>query len=596
MTDSKNRLFLGVEKSAKGMAWRDRLSAAADNIALKIEQEHGLPAIIARVLAARGVQPGDAEKFLDPTLRDLMPDPASLTDMRKAASRIAQAIKDKEKIAILGDYDVDGAASSALLWRYFAHFGIDAEIYIPDRIFEGYGPNDEAMRGLAERGASLIITADCGTNSAGPIAAANAAGADVVVIDHHQVAGALPDCVAVVNPNREDDLSGQGHLCAAGVVFLTLAEVNRTLREHGIDHSLPDLLGFLDLVALATVCDVVPLVGVNRAFVTKGLIAARARRNTGLAALSDAARIGEPLNSFHFGYVLGPRINAGGRIGDAALGARLLTIDETHEAEKIAHELDRLNQERQAMERDMLGQALEEAGIEFVPGKGPAIIVTAHEDWHPGIVGLIAARLKEKTRHPAIAIAIDVNGVGTGSARSISGIDIGRLVRGAAEKGILIKGGGHAMAAGLTIERDRLGDLRSYLEEKARADVERIRAEECLSVDAAIAAEGATLEMLEMLGRAGPFGTAHPEPVFVLPRHRISMIRPVGHDHLKIALRSQTGKTLDAIAFRSAETPLGHMLQSNTQRELHVAGTLSVNHWNGRKAVQLRVIDAAAVG
>lgn len=596
MTDSKNRLFLGVEKSAKGMAWRDRLSTAADNVALAIEQEHGLPAIVSRVLAARGVQPGNALKFLDPTLRDLMPDPGGLTGMQDAAGRIAQAIADREKIAILGDYDVDGAASAALLWRYFAHFGIDCEIYIPDRIFEGYGPNDEAMRGLAERGASLIITVDCGTNSAGPIAAANAAGADVVVIDHHQAAGDLPKCVAVVNPNREDDLSGQGHLCAAGVTFLTLVAVNRMLRERGTDHSLPDLLGFLDLVALATVCDVVPLIGVNRALVTKGLIAARARRNAGLAALCDAARISEPLNVFHFGYVLGPRINAGGRIGDAALGARLLTIDEAHEAGNIAHELDRLNQERQAMEREMLAQALEEAESELVSGKGPAVIVTAHEDWHPGIVGLIAARIKEKTRHPAIAVAIDANGLGTGSARSISGIDIGRLVRGAVEEGILVKGGGHSMAAGLTIERGRLGDLRLYLEEKAGTDIARIRAEECLNVDAAIAAEGATLELLEMLGSAGPFGTAHPEPVFVLPRHRISLVRPVGHDHLKIILRSQTGATIDAIAFRSAETPLGHMLHSNVQRELHVAGTLSVNHWNGRKTVQLRVIDAAAPG
>lgn len=575
------------------MAWRDRLSPAADNVALKIEQEHGLPAIVSRVLAARGVEAGNAVKFLDPTLRDLMPDPSNLTGMRDAAVRIAKAVIKREKVAILGDYDVDGAASSALLWRYLAHFGIDPEIYIPDRIFEGYGPNDDAMRGLAERGATLIVTVDCGTNSAGPIAAAYAAGADVIVLDHHQVAGELPQCIAVVNPNREDDLSGQGHLCAAGVVFLTLAEVNRTLRSRGIDHTLPDLLAFLDLVALATVCDVVPLLGVNRAFVTKGLLAARARRNVGLAALCDAARIGEPLNSFHFGFLLGPRINAGGRIGDAALGARLLTIDEPHEAQKIAVELDRLNQERQAMEREMLVQALDEAEAESIPGKGPAIIVTAHEDWHPGIVGLIAARLKEKTRHPAIAIAIDVNGRGTGSARSIAGIDIGKLVRRATEQGILVKGGGHAMAAGLTIERDRLGDFRVFLEEQAASDVARIRADECLNIDAALAADGATLELMEMLDHAGPYGTAHPEPVFAFPRHLVSMVRSVGQDHLKVALRSQTGKTVEAIAFRSAETPLGHMLQANMQSELHVAGTLSVNHWNGRKTVQLRIIDAA---
>jgi single-stranded-DNA-specific exonuclease len=515
--------------------------------------------------------------------------------MEAAAERLARAIGRRERVAIFGDYDVDGAASSALMKRFLTHYGLESEIYIPDRIFEGYGPNPEAMRELVARGASLIVTVDCGTNSGPSIAAANDAGADVVVIDHHQVGGPLPDAVAVVNPNREDDLSGQGHLCAAGVVFLVLVQTVKLLRQAGHPTPLPDLLGLLDLVALATVCDVVPLTGVNRAFVVKGLAVARRLGNPGLAALARVARIGEPLSPFHFSFLIGPRINAGGRIGDAALGSRLLATDDPTEAAAIAETLDRLNQERQAMENAMLEQARAEADAELARGPGPAILVTGSDEWHPGVVGLLASRLKDHARRPVFAIAFGADGTGTGSGRSIVGFDLGRLVREAAERGFIVKGGGHAMAAGITVERTRLGDLRAFFEEQAGTEVMRLNSEETLKIDAALSAEGATVELLDTLEHAGPYGAGHPAPILVLPRHRVTDIRIVGNGHMRVALRSEMGGSLQAMAFRAENTALGAFLAANREQTVHVAGTLSSNFWNGRRNAQFRIIDAAAV-
>jgi single-stranded-DNA-specific exonuclease len=590
MTGEK-RFFLDVRRSAGGLAWTHRLSERQDMAALAIAQGHGVSDIVARVLAGRGVTALDAARFLDPTIRDLLPDPASLTDMDKAAARLADAVRAQEKVAIFGDYDVDGAASSALLKRFLAHFDVPSEIYIPDRIFEGYGPNPDAMRELVSRGARLIVTVDCGTNSAAAIAAAREAGADVVVLDHHQVAGALPDAVAVVNPNRQDDLSGQGHLCAAGVVFLALVRTAALLRAQG--KIPPDLLSLLDLVALATVCDVVPLGGVNRAFVVKGLQVMRQQSHVGLTELARVARIGEPLNTFHLSFVIGPRINAGGRIGDAALGSRLLATDDPVEARTIAETLDRLNQERQGMEQEMLAEARLEADAELAGGNGPAVIVTASATWHPGIVGLIASRLKDYARRPAFAIAFNPNGIGTGSGRSVPGFDLGRLVREAAEAGLIVKGGGHAMAAGITVERAKLGALRAFFEDRAAAAVFRLQDEESLSVDAALAAEGATLALLDALDKAGPFGTGHVAPLFVLPRHRLIDVRPVGSNHLRVNLASESGGRIQGMAFRSTDTPLGAFLLGNRGGTLHVAGSLSGNYWNGSRRVQFRIVDAA---
>ncbi len=417
----------------------------------------------------------------------------------------------------------------------------------------------------------------------------------MLVLDHHQVAGALPEGVAVVNPNREDDLSGLGYLCAAGVVFMTLVETARLLREKG-GFPAPDLMSMLDLVALATVCDVVPLTGLNRAFVVSGLKVARQFDNKGLEALAKVARIGEPLNPFHFGFLIGPRINAGGRIGDAALGARLLTLHDINEAEAIALELDRLNAERQAMEKLMLEEAEAEVAAELAVGEGPAIILTAHDKWHPGIVGLLAARLKERAQRPAFAIAFNPSGIGTGSGRSIAGFDLGRLVRKAHEAGLIVKGGGHAMAAGITVERGKLGGLRAFFEREASEQVGKLREASTLEIDGAIAASGATLALLEEMEKAGPYGSGHPAPVIVLPNHRLNFAKSVGAGgHIKMSFSLMDKTALDAILFRGEGTALGNFLFSNVGERMHVAGTLSVNHFNGRRTVQMRVIDAAAV-
>lgn len=591
---TERRFFLGVRASATGLAWEHRLNERQENIALAIAQGHGMPDIVARVLAGRDVG-DDAARFLDPTIRDLMPDPLSLTDMAVAAERIVEAIARREKVAVFGDYDVDGAAASALMKRFLDHFGIETEIYIPDRIFEGYGPNPDAMRDLISRGAGLIVTVDCGTNSPAAIDGARMAGADVVVIDHHQVGGALPGAVAIVNPNREDDLSGQGHLCAAGVVFLVLVQVSRLIRARS-DLSIPmppDLLGMVDLVALATVCDVVPLVGLNRAYVVKGLLQARKMTNPGIGALARVSRIGEPLNAYHFGFMIGPRINAGGRIGDAALGSRLLACDDPVEAAKIAETLDRLNTERQAMEQVMLAEARAEADAELAGGEGPAVLVTASPSWHPGIVGLLASRLKDHARRPAFAIAFNAMGTGTGSGRSIPGFDLGRMVRAAVEQGLLVKGGGHAMAAGITVEREKLGELRAFFEECASDTVFQLRHAEVLRIDAALSADGATLALIESLERAGPFGVGHTQPILALPRHRIADAREVGTGHVRVELKSEAGGRLAGIAFRAAQSELGAFLFGNRGQIVHVAGTLSANYWNGSASAQLRIIDAA---
>ena len=589
--------FLGVARSATGKIWRDRLDARGAAHALAIAQRHAMPELLARVLAGRGVLPDEAEAFLDPSIKRLMPDPSTLADMDAAAVRLADAVTRGESIAIFGDYDVDGATAAALLCRYLRACSLDPIVHIPDRIFEGYGPNPDAIRSFAERGATLLVTVDCGATSHAVIAEARKLGLDTIVIDHHQADEELPLAQAIVNPNRADDLSGLGHLAAVGLVFVSLVALTRELRRRDFFHSsrpTPDLLSLLHLVALGTIADVVPLTGLNRAFVAKGLIALKRREQIGLTALMDAARLSGPPEPWHLGFLLGPRINAGGRIGRADLGVRLLLEEDPSDAARIAAELDRLNRERQKIEVATLAEAETEAMAALGLEEKGAVVVTAGKGWHPGVVGLVAARLKERYGRPAFAIALDAFGTGTGSGRSIGGVDLGKAVRRAVSEGLLEKGGGHAMAAGITVKAERLGALRAYLEGTLAAAVEIARRDRALLIDGAVSAGGFDLELAELLSRAGPYGAGNAEPVLALPAHVLAYVDPVGENHIRLRLRSSDGKFVNGIAFRCVGQPLGDFLLDSRGRALHVGGNISIDRFQGEPRVQLRVCDAAA--
>ena len=588
--------FLGVSYSATGKLWRDRLDARGAARALAIAQRYDLPEMLARVIAGRGIDIDAVDDFLDPTIRKLMPDPFTVTQMEAAAHRIADAVARQEKVAIFGDYDVDGATSSALLAWHLRHCGLDPLIHIPDRIFEGYGPNVEAIRGLADKGAKLLVTVDCGTTSIEPLAEAKRLGMDVVVIDHHQCGDELPVVDALVNPNRLDDLSGLGHLAAVGLVFITLVAVNRELRTRRFwtaEMPEPDLLGVLHHVAPGTVADVAPLLGLNRAFVAKGLIAMRRRDHVGHTALMDIARLNGPPEAWHLGFMLGPRINAGGRIGRADLGVRLLLEGDISEAARIAAELDRLNTERRVIEQMAEAQAEAEAMASLGLEDRGAVVVTASEGWHPGVVGLVASRLKEKFGRPAFAIALEPGGLGTGSGRSITGVDLGKAVRQAVLDGILIKGGGHAMAAGVTLKKERLAEFRAYIEATLASSVAEARHVNELYIDGAVSARAVTTEFVNTLNRAGPFGAANPEPLIALPAHQLIYADEVGQAHLRLRFKSGDGAIINGMAFRAVGQKLGNALLENRGQPLHVAGSLTVDRWQGAERVQLRVTDVA---
>jgi len=592
----EERAVLGVTRSVSGRAWRERLDAVTAAWADVITQRHGIPEMIARVIAARGVAPDDADGFLVPRLKSLMGDPSTLVDMDAAATRLADAVEAGEKLAIFADYDVDGATSAALLTRFFRGVGLDPLVHIPDRMTEGYGPNPGAVEDFAAAGATLMITVDCGTTPSPAFEAAGKADIDVIVLDHHQAGLDLPPARALVNPNRQDDLSGEGHLAAVGVSFFAVVAINRELRRRGFHartgHAEPDLMAMLDLVALGTVADVVPLKGVNRAFVVQGLQMLRQRRNVGLSALADVARLSGPPSPYHLGFLLGPRINAGGRIGDAAMGARLLTTDDAAEARHLAEQLDRFNAERQAIEAETVEEADARVRV-ALHGANRQVIVAEGEGWHVGVVGLVASRLKERYRLPTFAIAFDETGLGTGSGRSITGVDLGAAVRRAVEEGLLVKGGGHAMAAGLTVTRDRLAAFEAFLEEAIGEAVIEARAHDSLKIDGPLTAGGATVDLAEMLESAGPFGAGHPQPVFAFPAHRVTYAEPVGNGHVRCTIAGSGGATLKGIAFRAAEEPLGEALLSARGKSLHLAGMVSLDHWRGDKRVQLRLVDAA---
>ena len=590
------RHFLGVARSATGRAWCSRLDSAGEAAATTIAQRGAAGEMLARILTGRGVTPDTAEAFLSPSLRQDLPDPSRLTSMDAAAARLADAVERGESVAVFGDYDVDGATSTALLHQVLAALGCLARIYIPDRIFEGYGPNPEAIELLAREGAKLIVCVDCGSTSFAALEHARSLGVDVLVLDHHQVGTELPPAVAVVNPNRQDDLSGLGYLAAVGVTFLAAVALLRELRRRGAaaTGNAPDLLTFLDLVALGTICDLVPLTGLNRAFVVKGLVALRHGERPGLRALMQAARLKGPPDCGDLGFLLGPRINAGGRIGDASLGARLLTTDNPAAAAEIAARLDRLNVERQTIEATAVADAMAEAEAETAGGDGPAVLVTCRAGWHPGVAGLIAARLKERFCRPAIAVALDANGIGTGSGRSVPGVDLGSAVRAAVEAGILLKGGGHPMAAGLTLRGDEIGNLRRFLEQRLGDTVRAAQADRTVRIDGALSAAGVSVDLVAELERAGPFGTGNPNPIFAFPAHRIAYAEEKGNGHIRVGLRPEVGGSLKGIAFRAAGTPLGDALLAARGKSLHVAGTLCLDHWSGTARPQLRIVDVAA--
>lgn len=597
MSEVASRHFLGVERSLTGRAWVSRL--ADDRMALAIAQREGLPEIVGRVLAGRGIAPEDVAAYLAPSLKTLLPDPSSLADMDKAARRITDAIMGGEKVAVFGDYDVDGATSSAVLQRFFRAVGSDLRVYIPDRIREGYGPNAPALMTLRDEGIRLIVTVDCGTMAHKVLGLAQDAGLEIIVIDHHQAEPALPPAFALVNPNRLDDTSGHGTLAAVGVVFLFIVAVNRLLRDGGwyATHDEPDLLSLLDLVALGTVCDVVPLIGLNRAFVSQGLRVMARRRNIGLAALGDVARLEGTPGCYHLGFLLGPRVNAGGRVGRSDLGARLLTTGDMGEASAIALELDVLNKERQAIEGQVLEEALQQVDLALAATRRntpPAIVVAHAKGWHPGVIGIVAARLKERYERPAIVIAFDNKGEGKGSGRSIQGVDLGRAVTAALDAGHLVNGGGHAMAAGLTIREEKLEGLVEFLEARIGVEVTAASEARALRLDGALAARGASRELYEMLEQAGPYGSGNPEPRFAIPSMRVVHADIVGKGHIRCVLTGEDGARLKGMAFRAAETPLGRALLDRGTGPVHVAGRLKADDWQGRRGIQFTIEDAVA--
>ncbi|PZR00881.1 MAG: single-stranded-DNA-specific exonuclease RecJ [Cereibacter sphaeroides] len=573
--------FLNVENSLTGRHWLGP-SAEQDRHAEALAQQSGLPMPLCRILARQGVGPEEAERFLSPQLRDLLPDPMAVRDMDLAASRLMRAVERGERIAVFGDYDVDGGASSALLLTWLRAMGRQATLYIPDRIDEGYGPNVPAMEGLAHSH-DLIICVDCGTLSHEPIAAAK--GADVIVLDHHLGAETLPQALAVVNPNRQDEDGSLSHLCAASVVFLLLVEANRRLRLAG--RVGPDLMSMLDLVALATVADVAPLIGVNRALVRQGLKVMARRERPGLVALADIARMDQSPTPYHLGFLLGPRVNAGGRIGKADLGARLLSTDDPAEAASIAERLDQLNTERRDIENAVREAALAQATERGVDGP---LVWAAGEGWHPGVVGIVAARLKEATNRPAVVIGLE-GGIGKGSARSVSGVDLGAAIHRVAAEGLLLRGGGHKMAAGLTVEAGRIEEAMTRLAELLARQGAGTGGAADLHLDSLLMTAAATPELIAQIETAGPFGAGAPAPRFAFATQSVSA-RRMGQNHLRLNITDGSGPALEAVAFGVCDGPLGVLEQPGAQR-FHLAGRLEMSHWNGRSKVQLRLEDAA---
>lgn len=590
MTSTSLSHVLGVKQSLSGQAWQWR-GGALDFGGGSLDQD-----LMTQLLVTRGVAPDDVARHANPTMREFLPDPAQFRDMEAAAERIAQAVLGQERVTVYGDYDVDGATSAALLVQLLRELELDAEYYIPDRLLEGYGPSGEALVKLAEQGSSLIVTVDCGAMAHDALAQAHEAGVDVIVVDHHKCSPELPRAAALVNPNRLDEndiAAAHGHLAAVGVAFLLAIAIVRTLRVQGYfdQRDEPNLMGLLDLVALGTVADVAALHGLNRAFVTQGLKVMARRERIGMAALIDASRLTRAPKSSDLGFALGPRINAGGRVGKSTLGVRLLTTDDPEEARAIAAQLSELNEERRAIEREV--QAAAEEMIASQDNR--AVLTLAGSGWHPGVIGIVAGRIKEKSGKPSIVIAMDqADGIGKGSGRSISGVDLGAAIIAAREEGLLVAGGGHAMAAGLTIEQSKLDGLAEFMDYRLGKDVSRARMHQVMKLDLSVSAGGLTTSLIETLDQAGPYGVGWPAPRVAVGPVRIVKADIVGQDHVRIIAAGPEGGSFKAIAFRAADSEMGQTLLHRHQgRKFHLAGRAKIDDWGSRPQAELHIEDAA---
>ncbi|WP_299443595.1 single-stranded-DNA-specific exonuclease RecJ [uncultured Rhodospira sp.] len=588
--------LLGVERSVLGRRWR--LRDIDERLATALTQRFDLPEVVARVLAGRGVTLKTAQGFLSPTMREQLPDPSHLRDMDAAVVRLVAAVRDGETIAVFGDYDVDGATSAAVLRRYLEAAGATVLVHIPDRLEEGYGPNAPALLALKGQGAGVCVCVDCGMTAYDPLAAARDAGLDVIVVDHHEAGEALPPAVAVINPKRRDETTPHTHLAAVGVTFLLVVGLNRALRESGwyTARPEPDLMALLDLVALGTVCDVVPLTGLNRAFVTQGLRIMARRGNPGLVALADVARLAEAPTAYHLGYVLGPRINAGGRVGEASMGMRLLSTADPDEARRLAEALDAFNGDRQEIEAQVLLEAIEQVEGAREAVDGP-LVMAVGEGWHPGVVGIVASRLKDRYDLPACVVAVE-GGQAKGSGRSsVPGLDLGSAVIAAREAGLLTLGGGHAMAAGFSLHPDRIEAFRAFVAARLSEQAgDGGLPDPCLDLDGTLAVEGAGGALLDQLEHVAPYGAGNPEPVFAVTGARLLFADVVGSGHVRCQLGGQGGGRLKGIAFRAADGELGQALLRASGSVVHVAGTIRMDRWQGQARPQIVISDMTLAG
>ena len=582
-----NDSLLDVNNSYSGNKWS--LRSKNEELISSIQKDSKIDYITARIIAGRKIDLADVQDFLNPSLRKLLPDPSSMQDMDKAAKIIFNAIKGNKKITIFADYDVDGATSAAQLVKWARNFEVELEIYVPDRIREGYGPSIEAFNHLKKNGSDLVITVDCGAAAYSALVAAQALDLSIVVIDHHLMDADMPPAEALVNPNRIDDSSKLNYLAAAGVTFMLLVALNREARAQNFKN-IPDLFDYLDLAALGTICDVVPLKGLNRAIVKQGLKVFSRESNIGLKSLMFETNTKSPITPYHCGFVLGPRINAGGRIGKANIGAELLSTDNRQLAIKYAQELDRVNLERRILQDKILDEALLKT---LSMHKTNSVLVVSMEGWHPGVIGIVAGRLKERFNKPVIVIGIDENGIGKGSGRSIQGIDLGNEIKKLYEKGLLISGGGHEMACGLTIENKYIKTFHEILERNLSDRINSIRSKFSIKIDALLNISAVNMDLINSINQIGPYGSGNPTPTFAFAELRVAYADRVKGGHIRCNFEDKNGQRIKGICFRAEELGFEEILLNERNRYLHIVGTLKKNTWNGHTSIDLQVIDVS---